>query len=79
MSQKVIVIGSSVGAVFPKPLVDELNLAPGQEIDVHSDGLDRVVIERKRKGGSPGHADLVKWAASYVEKYRSDFEALADK
>lgn len=81
MSQKVITIGSSIGAVFPKAIVDELTFAPGQEIRVIADGPDRVVIERKRDANpsSAQSANLVKWAAAYVEKYRKDFEALADK
>lgn len=79
MSQKVITIGSSIGIVLPKPLVDELGFVPGQEVTLVAESPDRVVIERKRKNGPGKSADLVKWAAAYVEKYRSDFEALADK
>ncbi len=81
MSQKVITIGSSIGAVFPKALVDELEFIPGQEISVSAEGPDRIVIERKRRTNpsTAQSANLVKWAAAYVEKYRKDFEALADK
>lgn len=80
MAQKVVTIGSSIGAVFPKSVVDELSFTPGQEISVRSDGPDRIVIERKRDGKANKRSDeLVKWAAAYVERYRRDFEALADK
>ena len=78
MSQKIITIGSSIGVVFPKPLVQKLGFAPGQEIEVNAEGIDRVVIERRTRTKSKRNADLVKWAASYVERYRKDFEALAD-
>ncbi len=76
---KVITIGNSVGAVFPKALVDELDIVPGQDIEMTADGPDRIVIERKRAGKGKRTPDLVKWAANYVERYRKDFEALADK
>ena len=79
MAQKIIKIGSSIGVVFPKPLVDELDFRPGQEIQVDAEGINRVVIERKLRRPNEKRADLVRWAATYVEKYRKDFERLANK
>ena len=79
MAQKVIAIGTSIGVVLPKALVEKNGIALGQEVEVSADGLDRWIIERKSKRSHKADADLVKWAANYVEKYRKDFEALADK
>lgn len=74
MSQKVIAVGNSAGVILPKPL----GFLPGQEIEVLQEGADRVVIERKRKSPRKGSGELVRWAANYVERYRKDFEALAN-
>ena len=78
---KIITIGSSIGVVFPKPLVNKHGFAQGQEIEVNEDGIGRLIIERKRhtRSMSQTNVDLVKWAGAYVEKHRKDFEALADK
>ena len=77
---KVITIGNSIGTVFPKSVVEEHGFAPGQEVDFISERPGRLVIERKSNGSkNKRSADLIKWAISYVEKYRKDFEALAGK
>jgi antitoxin component of MazEF toxin-antitoxin module len=75
MSQKVIVVGNSSGIVLPKPF----GFLPGQDVELTQENPDRIVIERKSKASQAKSADLVKWAAAYVERYRQDFEALADK
>ncbi len=80
MAQKILNIGSSIGVVLSKPLAEETGFEAGQEVEVTAGGPGRVTIERvKKRSNSNRSADLVKWAASYVEKYRKDFEALADK
>jgi antitoxin component of MazEF toxin-antitoxin module len=80
MAQKIITIGSSIGIVLPKPIAEKIGLAVGQEIEVSAEGLNRVVIERRgKRSDTKRSAELVTWAASYVERYRKDFEALADK
>lgn len=79
MAQKIIKVGSSIGVVFPKSLVKELDLKPGQEVLADTAGIDKIVIRRKSNSRDKQRKDLVQWAAAYVERYRKDFEALADK
>lgn len=78
MAQKVIQIGSSIGVTIPKETAEELGFRVGETVYVHGEGPGRVVVERQTNK-NPAIADAVKWATAYIEKYRSDFEALADK
>jgi antitoxin component of MazEF toxin-antitoxin module len=79
MAQKIITVGSSIGVVFPKPMAEEFGFSAGQAVEVRAEGPNRVVVERIREGKGADITDTVKWAVSYIEKYRKDFESLADK
>ncbi|HEY4520896.1 MAG TPA: AbrB/MazE/SpoVT family DNA-binding domain-containing protein [Candidatus Paceibacterota bacterium] len=79
MAQKVIQIGSSIGVTIPKDMAEDLGFSVGEAVEVRADGPGRAVIERQNAGPKKSVAEAVKWAVAYIEKYRSDFEALADK
>jgi len=79
MAQKVIQIGSSIGVTIPKETAEELGFKVGETVELRPDGPGRVIVERQVNKHNPSIAEAVKWAVAYVEKYRSDFEALVDK
>lgn len=79
MAQKVIQIGSSIGVTIPKDMAESLGFSVGEAVELRADGPGRAIIERQNAGAKESVAEAVKWAVAYIEKYRGDFEALADK
>lgn len=82
MTRKVIKIGSSEGVTIPKEVTKKLNLKPGDEVEVEFD-KDRktfsykVSDEDKEKKERREH--IAKLTTNFIERYREDLEALADK
>jgi len=81
MEQKVIRIGSSIGIVIPKPLAQERGITVGSKVKLKSSpDSNNIIIEPHQIAPQNKEiSDAVARATVYVEKYRKDFEALADK
>jgi antitoxin component of MazEF toxin-antitoxin module len=79
MAQKIIKIGSSIGITIPKELLREIGLKAGQTVKVRAEGSERLVVEKLERPSLDQTRETIGWATDYVEKYRKDFEALADK
>ncbi|OGC87720.1 hypothetical protein A2949_00450 [Candidatus Adlerbacteria bacterium RIFCSPLOWO2_01_FULL_54_21b] len=75
MKQKVIQIGSSAGITMSKGTLEELGVAVGDFVDTNTTNKVFVVKSEQKKDIS----ETVIRATAYIEKYRKDFEALADK
>lgn len=79
MAQKVIKIGSSVGAIFPSDLVKKLQIKPGDLVTPIEQENGDILIKRNPPTKKLGNPDLVAWAEDAVERYRPALEALRDK
>ena len=73
MKQKVIKIGSSIGVVLSKPIVQELGFKAGQEVTLHLE-KGGVLIEHTFK--KTDNAQFSAWLQDAVERYRPALEAL---
>ena len=79
MEQKVIKIGSSIGAVFPTYLVKKLQIKQGEPITPVEQENGDILIKRSSPSKKPGNPDLIAWAEDAVERYRPALEALKNK
>jgi len=79
MKQKVIKIGSSIGIVMPKSGAEERGFILGQEVSTTFTEAGDFVVRKQAEKQDRGISDTVARATAYIEKYRKDFEALADK
>ena len=75
MKQKVIQIGSSAGITMSKETMEELGVGVGDFVETNASNKVFMVKSDQRTNIS----DTVARATAYIEKYRKDFEALADK
>lgn len=79
MTQKVLKIGSSIGITIPKQVAEDFKLVAG----------DSVILEADQKSGSlriipkakavKAQDKIGRLTLSFIERYRSDLEALKDK
>ena len=79
MSQKFIKIGSSLGAVITADTVKRLGIEQGQEFTPVEQENGDILIKRGVIAPQKNIAETVARATAYIEKYRKDFEALANK
>jgi len=81
MKQKIIKIGTSIGIVIPKAIAQEKGFHVGGTATLTlSDDSNRIIIEPTPWASSSGGVvQAVMRATAYIERYRKDFEALADK
>lgn len=79
MAQKFIKIGSSIGAVIPADLLQSSGIEQGQEFTPIQQDNGDILLKRSAHAPNKNISDAVTRAAAYIEKYRADFEALADK
>ena len=80
MDQKIIQIGSSAGVTMSPDTLKELGVKIGDTVETELDA-DTFVI-KARSTPQVKLAEITKTVAhatAYIEKYRKDFEALADK
>ncbi len=76
MKQKVIKIGSSIGVVIPTEMAKRRGIEAGQAVSLDEKGEGIFITQT----GTPNKeiSETVARATAYIEKYRKDFEALAD-
>ncbi len=79
MTQKVLKVGSSAAVTIPKKSLEELNLRPGDRVIVEVDKKTRSVSIRPSKGTSSRERRIAELTYNFIERYRSDLEALAKK
>lgn len=78
MEQKYIKVGSSLAVTIPSSLVKKWGIQPGKETSV-VEGQNGDFVIKNSSTGNPNIQETVARATAYIEKYRKDFEALADK
>ena len=68
-TQKIIKIGDSRGSTFPAKGLKSLGVEVGDEVE----------ITIRKKTGNTSDAEIIKAAKSILERYRQDFEHLANR
>lgn len=82
MTQKVLKIGTSLGVTIPKQAVDRLGLRVGDSVQggYGQDGYQMVIVPKSHKASSTRRRNKIAvLTANFIERYRSDLEALAHK
>jgi antitoxin component of MazEF toxin-antitoxin module len=69
MTQKIIKIGSSKGSTFPAKALKNLGVDVGDEVE----------IVLRKKAGNASDVEVLKAAKSILERYKTDFEHLAQR
>ena len=77
MAQKIIKVGSSLGITVPKPLLEKLHLEAGDSVLVEEKDNKLIVSLASKEELSDEDKEVVKITKSFIERYRSDLEALA--
>jgi len=77
MTRKVIKIGTSAGVTIPKDVLEELELRPGDEVEVFFDKDKKVVaLEPKRRKGDD--RNIKEWTEEFIDEYRDALKKLAE-
>jgi putative addiction module antidote len=79
MAQKVLKVGDSAAVVIPKKSLEELGLKIGDQISVEIDKRHKGVFIRRFEEMSKEDEKIAKLTMDFVNRYRSDLEALAKK
>lgn len=76
MTRKIIKIGSSAGVTIPKESLERRGLSVGDELEFRDDG-DTLSFSAKKDNDQ--RDKLAKRTLDFINRYRADLEALADK
>lgn len=81
MTQKVIKIGTSIGATFPQEINRKVGLKHGDRIKVSPTPNNKGYVIERAEEDAVMHPDekLAKLTLNFINRYRKDLEALADK
>lgn len=83
MLQKVLKVGSSAAVVIPKKSLKELGIEPGERVQVTVDEREGTMTVRAQCGGVGGPGKrrdrIARLTLNFIDRYRSDLEALAKK
>lgn len=79
MTQKVIKVGDSAAVIIPKKSLKELGLAPGDEISIEINQRTRLVSIRPLAKPSKRQQRVAELTLNFINHYRKDLEALAQK
>ena len=77
MTQKVLQVGSSAGVIIPKKTLGQLGLRVGDRVNVEIDAKQKKVFIEPIS--ETVDKELLSWTRKFIDKYRSDLEALARK
>ena len=66
-------VGSSLGAIFPKELLEEMQLGEGDELVITRRGADYALVPRE-----PGTEKLLEAFDSFRKQYRNTLRKLAE-
>ena len=79
MIQKVLKVGSSAAVIIPKKSLKELGLRPGDEVSVDIDRRKKSVLIRPSTKLSKHQQRIAELTFDFINRYRRDLEALAQK
>ncbi|KKU50241.1 MAG: hypothetical protein A3F53_01090 [Candidatus Zambryskibacteria bacterium RIFCSPHIGHO2_12_FULL_48_10] len=79
MTQKVIKVGDSVAVVIPKKSLKELGLKLGDEVVVDVNPKSQSMSIRSLAKPSKHQERIAELAYNFINRYRKDLEALANK
>ena len=79
MMEKIIKVGESAAVAIPKKLMEDLDLQIGDQIEINPDKDARTVTIKPHQDVSPRDREVLKIALNILDRYRGDFEALANK
>ena len=79
MTQKVLQIGSSAGVTISKDTLKTLGLKIGDQVVVSVDEQAQLINIGVAKRKSHANEKIAKLTLRFIERYRSDLEALAHK
>ncbi|HSH31133.1 MAG TPA: AbrB/MazE/SpoVT family DNA-binding domain-containing protein [Candidatus Saccharimonadales bacterium] len=79
MTQKVLKVGSSAAVTIPKKSLDELGLKIGDKVTVEVDVKTKSFVIRGDNHLSLEDARIARLADSFIQRYRQDLAALAQK
>jgi len=79
MAQKVLKVGDSAAVTIPKNSLEELGLKIGDKISVEVDKEHKGVFIHRFEEISKQDAKIAKLTLDFINRYRSDLEALAKK
>jgi len=79
MTRKIIKIGDSAGVTIPKSIIEKLGLRVGEEVAVDIDEKTNEVRIRADEERMSRKDKIAQRTINFIDRYRSDLEALADK
>jgi len=79
MKRKIIKIGDSAGVTIPKSIIKKLGLKVGEEVAVDIDEKTGEVRIRADEEHMSRKDKVAQRTMDFIDRYRSDLEALADK
>ena len=79
MTQKVLKVGSSAAVTIPKRSLEELGLKPGDDVHVEIDRKRKSVIITPEGKTAEVNTRIAKLTFDFIQRYRKDLEALAEK
>lgn len=79
MTQKVLKVGDSAAVIIPKKSLKELGLRPGNEVSVEINRKKKSVLIRPSTKLSKHQQKIAELTFDFINRYRKDLEALAQK
>ncbi len=79
MTQKVLKVGSSAAVTIPKKSLEELGLKTGDKVFVEIDRKTHSVHISPVEKSTKRNQKITELTLSFIERYRKDLEALANK
>ena len=79
MTQKVIKVGDSVAVIIPKSSLNDLGIRAGSEIDVAINQKTKIMTVRLAGKSSEHQEKIAELTYNFINRYRKDLEALAQK
>jgi antitoxin component of MazEF toxin-antitoxin module len=83
MSQKVIKVGNSAAITLSQSVLDTLGVKVGEEVEIERLRRDASVIvrshDRQKEVEETRRERLARFTMDFIDKYRDDLKALADK
>ena len=79
MTQKVIKVGDSAAVIIPKKSLKELGIRLGDEVSVEVNQRSKLVSIRPLDKSSGRQQRIAELTYNFINRYRKDLEALAQK
>lgn len=83
MAQKVIKVGNSAAITLSQSVLDALGVAIGDEVELErlQNDVPAVIIRPRHRTTDDKNRreNIARWTLDFIERYRDDLEALANK